>query len=196
MMTRGFGGRLHPRHVRTIHNPSSSDDRGNHAQGHQQSSQSSGTQQSSYKPLAPRGRGGRSFGGRFSSQPRRLFYLFCGDDKGHTTRTCQVTIQKQKEIAKAEAWQNQPKQVLHTALCYIPYIPECVGNQQPIASVASASNSQAAWAPLPPPPPMTPTLTHNQQPQGHRQAQQQRDTREESEARTVNNTVPESRHIY
>jgi hypothetical protein len=32
-MTRGFGGRLHPRHVRTIHNPSSSDDRGNHSQG-------------------------------------------------------------------------------------------------------------------------------------------------------------------
>jgi hypothetical protein len=29
-MTRGFRGRLHPRHVRTIHNPSSSDDRGNH----------------------------------------------------------------------------------------------------------------------------------------------------------------------
>jgi hypothetical protein len=29
--------------------------------------------------------------------------LFCGEDKGHTTRTCQVTIQKQKEIAKAEA---------------------------------------------------------------------------------------------
>jgi hypothetical protein len=27
---RGFGGRLYPRHVRTIHNPSSSDDRGNH----------------------------------------------------------------------------------------------------------------------------------------------------------------------
>jgi hypothetical protein len=26
-MTRGFGGRLHPRHVRTIHNPSSSEDR-------------------------------------------------------------------------------------------------------------------------------------------------------------------------
>jgi hypothetical protein len=25
-MTRGFGGRLHPRHVRTIHNPSSSED--------------------------------------------------------------------------------------------------------------------------------------------------------------------------
>jgi hypothetical protein len=37
-MTRGFGGRLHTRYVRTIHNPSLSDDRGNHAQDHQQSS--------------------------------------------------------------------------------------------------------------------------------------------------------------
>jgi hypothetical protein len=91
-MTRCFRGRLHPRHVRTVHYPSSSDDRGNHAQGHQQSSQTLGTQQSSYRPPAPSGRGGRSFGGRFSSQPRRLFCLFCGEDKGHTTRMCQVTI--------------------------------------------------------------------------------------------------------
>jgi hypothetical protein len=195
-MTRGFGGRLHPRYVRTIHNPSSSDDRGNQAQGHQQSSQTIGTQQSSYRPPAPRGRGGRSFGGRFSSQPRRLFYLFCGEDKGHTTRTCQVTIQKQKEIVEAEARQNQAKQVLHTASCYSPYIPEFVGNQQPIASFASASHSQTAWTPLPPPPPMEPTLPHNQQLEGHLQAQQQRDIREESEARIVNNTMPESRHIY
>jgi hypothetical protein len=137
-MTRGFGERLHPMHVRTIHNPSSSDDRGNHTQGHQQSSQSLGTQQSSYRPPAPRGRRGRSFRGRFSSQPRRLFCLFCGEDKGHTTRTCQVTMQKQKEIdmtESAEARQNQPKQVLHTASCYSPYIPEYVGNQQPTSSV-------------------------------------------------------------
>jgi hypothetical protein len=140
-MTRGFGGRLHPRHVRTIHNPSSSDDSRNHTQGHQHSSQSSGTQQSSFRPPAPRGRGGRSFAGRFSSQPRRLFFLFCREDKGHTTRTCKVTIQKQKEIAEAEARQNQPKQVLHTASCYSPYILECVGNQQPTTSVASAIHS-------------------------------------------------------
>jgi hypothetical protein len=93
-MTRGFRGRLNLRHVRTIHNPSSSDDRGNHTQGHQHSSQSSGTQQSSFRPPTPRGRGGRSFGGRFSFQPRRLFCLFCGEDKGNTTMTCQVTIQK------------------------------------------------------------------------------------------------------
>jgi hypothetical protein len=61
-MTRGFEGRLHPRHVRTIHNPSSSDDSGNHTQGHQHNSQSSGTQQSSFRSPTPRGRGGKSFG--------------------------------------------------------------------------------------------------------------------------------------
>jgi hypothetical protein len=37
---------------------------------------------------------------------------------------------------------------------------------------------------------------HNQQPEGHHQVQQKCDLREESKARTVNNTVPESRHIY
>jgi hypothetical protein len=103
-MTRGFGGRLHPRHVRTIHNPSSNDDRANHTQGNQQSSQSLRIQQTSYRPPAPRDRGGRSFGGRFSTQPRRLFCLLCGEDKEHTTRTCQVMIQKQKDIAEVEAW--------------------------------------------------------------------------------------------
>jgi hypothetical protein len=59
-MTRGFGGRLHPRHVRSIHNPRSSNERGNHTQGQQHSSQSSGAQQSSFRPLAPRGRGGEA----------------------------------------------------------------------------------------------------------------------------------------
>jgi hypothetical protein len=126
--------------------------------------------------------------------------LFYGEDKGHTTRTCQVTIQKQKEIVEAEARQNEPKQVLNTALCYSPYIPKYVGNQQPfsqpIVLVASASHSPAAWALPPPPPVMTPTSSHNQQPEGHRQIHQQRDAREEFEARIVNNTVPESRHIY
>jgi hypothetical protein len=105
-------------------------------------------------------------------------------------------IQKQNEIVEAEARQNQPKQVLLTASCYSPYIPEYVGNQPPTTLVASTSHSQDAWAQLPPPPPLPPTLVHNQQPEGHRQAQQQRDTREESGARTVNNIVPESRHIY
>jgi hypothetical protein len=65
-----------------------------------------------------------------------------------------------------------------------------------MTSVASASHSQAARAQLPPPPPLAPTLAHNQQLEGHRQAQQQRDTREDSKSHTVNSTVPESRHIY
>jgi hypothetical protein len=100
-----------------------------------------------FRPPAPRGRGGRRFsGGRFGNQPRKLYCLFCDEDKGHTTRTCHVTIQKQKEIAEAEAEarQSQPKQVLHTTSCYSPYVPEYVGNQQPTTSVASASHSQAS----------------------------------------------------
>jgi hypothetical protein len=55
-------------------------------------------------------------------------------------------IQKQKEIAEAEAQQNQPKQVLHTASCYSPYVPEYIGNQQPMAYVTLANHSQASWA--------------------------------------------------
>jgi hypothetical protein len=191
-MARGFGGRSHPRHVRSIHNASPSDDRGNQTHRQQHSSRSSGAQQSSFRPPVPRGRGGRSFRGRYGDQPRRLFCLFCGKDKGHTTRTCLVTIQKQKEIAEAEARQNQPKQVLHTASCYSPYVPEYVGNQQPTTSVASASHSQASWAQLPPPPPLAPTLVRSKQPEGHQYTQQQCDFREESEARIVNSTVPES----
>jgi hypothetical protein len=86
-MTRVFGGRIHPRHVRSIHNSSQSDDRGSQLQRPQHNSQSSGQQQSSFRPPAPRGRGGRGFGGRYGDQPRKLYCLFCGEDKGHTTRT-------------------------------------------------------------------------------------------------------------
>jgi hypothetical protein len=136
-MTMGFGGRIHPRHVRSIHS-TQSDDRGSQQQRPQYSSQASGQQQSSFQPPAPRGRGARGFGGRFGDQPRKIYCLFCGEDKGHTTRMCHVIIQKQKEIAEAVAQQNQPKQVMHTALYHSPYIPEYVGNH-PATSVASAS---------------------------------------------------------
>jgi hypothetical protein len=37
-MTRGFGGRFHPRHVRTIHNPDANDDRPNNPQSSQHNS--------------------------------------------------------------------------------------------------------------------------------------------------------------
>jgi hypothetical protein len=91
-MTRGFGGRIHPRHVRSIRSSSQSDDKGSQFQRPQHSSQSSGQQQSSFRPPAPRGRGDRGFGGRYGDQPRKIYCLFCGEDKGHTTRTCQITI--------------------------------------------------------------------------------------------------------
>jgi hypothetical protein len=104
------------------------------------------------------GRGGKGFGGRYGDQPRKLYFLFCGEDKGHTKKTCQVTIQKQKEIAEAKVRQNQPKQVLHTTSCYSSYIPEYVGNQ-PAAFIASASHSQASWPQLSLPPPLPPTHT-------------------------------------
>jgi hypothetical protein len=152
-MTRGFRVRIHLRHVRSIHNSTQSDDRGSQQQRPQYSSQALGQQQSSFRPPAPRGRGGRGFGGRYGDQPRKIYCLFCGEDKGHNTRTCQITIQKQKEIAEAEARQNQPKQVLHTASCHSPYIPEYVGNH-PATSVASASQPQVSWPQLPPPPPL------------------------------------------
>jgi hypothetical protein len=135
------------------------------------------------------------FGGRFGDQPRKIYCLFCGEDKGHTTRMCHVTIQKQKEIAEAASQQNQPKQVIHTASYHSPYIPEYVGNYL-AASVASASQPQASWPQPPPPPPLQPAYSRGQQPEGSQQTHQQRDFREESEARTVNSTMPESKHIY
>jgi hypothetical protein len=97
---------------------------------------------------------------------------------------CQITILKQKEIAEAEARQNQLKQVLHIASCHSPYIPEFVGNH-PAASVASASHSQASWPQLPPPPPLQPTYSRSQQLEGRQHSQQQREFREESEAQST-----------
>jgi hypothetical protein len=164
-MTRGFGGRIHPRHVRSIHNSTQSDDRGKQQQRPQYSSQASGQQQSSFRPPAPRGRGARGFRGRYGDQPRKIYCLFCGEAKGHNTRTCQITIQKQKQIAEAEARQSQPKQVLHTASCHSPYIPEYVGNY-PTTSVALASQPQVSWPQLPPPPPLQPAYSRGQQPEG------------------------------
>jgi hypothetical protein len=52
-MARGFGGRIHPRHVRAIHS-TQSDDRGTQQQKPQYSSQASGQQQSYPRPPAPR----------------------------------------------------------------------------------------------------------------------------------------------
>jgi hypothetical protein len=85
-MTRGFRGRLHPRHVRSIHNSNSNDERAINAQQSHQNPQSSSM--TPFRPPSPRGRGGRIFSsGRFGNQPRKLYCLFHGEDKSHTTRT-------------------------------------------------------------------------------------------------------------
>jgi hypothetical protein len=84
---------------------------------------------------------------------------------------------------------------MHNASYNSPYIPEYVGNH-PVASVASASQPQASWPQLPPPPPLQPAYSRGQQLEGSQQTHQQRDFREESEARTVNSIVLESKHIY
>jgi hypothetical protein len=155
-MTRGFGGRIHPRHVRSIHS-TQNDDRGGQQQRPQNSSQASGQQQSYPRPPAPRTEAPGGFGGRFGDQPRKIYCLFCGEDKGHTTRMYHVTIQKQKEIAEATAQQNQLKQVMHTASYHSPYVPEYVGNH-PAVFVASASQPQASWQQPPPPPQCNPHI--------------------------------------
>jgi hypothetical protein len=75
---------------------------------------------------------------------------------------------------------------LHTRVCGQPTCSfYCFGN-----------HSQASWPQLPPPPPLQPTYSRSQQPEGRQHSQQQHDFREDSEARTVNSTVPESKHIY
>jgi hypothetical protein len=99
-MTRGFGGRIHPRHVRSIHNSTQSDDRGSQQQRPQYSSQASGQQQSSFRPPAPRGRGARGFGGRYGDQPRKIYCLFCGEDKGHNTRHVKSPSKSKKRLQK------------------------------------------------------------------------------------------------
>jgi hypothetical protein len=47
-MTSGSGGRLHPRHVRSIHNSNANDERANNAQNNHHSSQSLSMQQTSF----------------------------------------------------------------------------------------------------------------------------------------------------
>jgi hypothetical protein len=158
-MTGGFGGRIHLRHVRSIHNSNSSDDRGSQPQRQQHSSQSSGPQQSSFSHQPQEAEAAEASEEDTEISLENYIAYFAVKTRATPQEHAKVTIQKQKEIAEAEAQQNQPKQVLHTASCYSPYIPEYVGNQQPTTSVALATHSQSSWAQLPPPPPLPPTMT-------------------------------------
>jgi hypothetical protein len=77
-MTRGFGGRIHPRHVRSIHSSSQNDDKGSQLQRSQHTSQSSGQQQSSFRPPAPRGQRRQGLRRKIwgSTQKNLLFILW------------------------------------------------------------------------------------------------------------------------
>jgi hypothetical protein len=59
-VSRGFEGRFHPRHVRSIHNPSQVEERMTQSQGQsgQQASSQQQSSQSTFRPPALRGRGG------------------------------------------------------------------------------------------------------------------------------------------
>jgi hypothetical protein len=146
-MTRGFGGIIHPRHVRSIHSSGQNDDKGSQLQRPQHPSQSSGQQQSSFRPPAPRGRGARGFGGRYGDQPRKIYCLFYGEDKGHTTRTCQITILKQKRDCQsrssAESAEASPTYCfvpfsLHTRICGQPTCNFCCFGKPFTGFLASA----------------------------------------------------------
>jgi hypothetical protein len=119
-----------------------------------------------------------------------------GKSTAYFVEKTRSTIQERvKSPSKSKKKLQKPKQVQHTASCHSPYIPEHVGNH-PVASVASASQPQVSWPQLPPPPPLQPVYSRGQQPEGSQQTHQQRDFKEGSEARTVNSTMPESKHIY
>jgi hypothetical protein len=80
-IARGFGGRFHPRHIRSIHNPAQSEEKTAQAQGESSQPQESGTQhqssQNKFRLVAPRrGRGGQSIRGNFNSQRRNLYCVF------------------------------------------------------------------------------------------------------------------------
>jgi hypothetical protein len=105
-MTRGFGGRIHPRHVRSIHSSSQKNNKGGQFQRPHHSSQSSGQQQSSSRPPDPRDRGSRGFRGRYGDQPRKNYYLFYGEDKGHTTRACISPSRSKKRLPVGDLFSN------------------------------------------------------------------------------------------
>lgn len=75
-------------------------------------------------PPAPRGgRGGQSFEGKFNAQLGKLYCVFYGENKDHPSKTCQIIIQKQKELADATQT-TQPKEVFDTSSYYSSYISD------------------------------------------------------------------------
>jgi hypothetical protein len=89
---KGFEGRFHPRHVRSIHNPVQGKEKTTLSQGQSGQQQASSHQQPShsmFSPPTPRGgRGGRSLDGKFNAPQGSHFVCFVVRTLGHTIRTC------------------------------------------------------------------------------------------------------------
>jgi hypothetical protein len=73
-------------------------------------------------------------------------------------KTRAIIQERVKSPSKSRKKLQKPKQVLHSASCHSPYIPEYVGTH-PATSVASASRPQVSWPQLPPPPPLQPAYS-------------------------------------
>lgn len=124
------------RHVRSIQNPSQQEEK--QPQPQEQHFQPQESAQSSSKhphnsegnfrcPPALRGdRRGHSLCRRFNqnTQQQRMYCIFYRENKGHTTKFCQTTIQKQKELA-AIGQNIRLKEVYNTTFHYpSPYVPQ------------------------------------------------------------------------
>jgi hypothetical protein len=99
-MARGFGGRFQSRHVRSIHNATSSDDRGNQTQRQQHSSQSSGAQQSSFRPPAPRGIGAETLEEDMEISPKNFFVCSTAKTKGIPQERARLRSKSRKRLPK------------------------------------------------------------------------------------------------
>jgi hypothetical protein len=123
-IARGFGGRIHPIHVRSIHS-TQNDDRGSQQQRPQYSSQASGQQQSYSRPPAPRGRGARGFGGR----------CYHPETKGNS-RSCNPT-----EPAEASYAHCFVPFALHSRVCRQPPCSFCRFGKPTSGILATTSTS-------------------------------------------------------
>lgn len=111
----------------------------------QSSSNTLQTQQSNFQcGPQPRGeREGHSSGGRHSqiSQKRTLYCVFCGEDNGHSTKYCTITIQKQRELAST-IQASQPKEICHMPSYYVQHQGL---NAHPLASSVSVHPQSNYW---------------------------------------------------
>jgi hypothetical protein len=99
-MARGFGGRFHPRHVRSIHNASSSDNRGNQTQRQEHNSQSSGVQQSSFSHQLQEVEGAEASEEDMEISPGNCFVCSAANTKGIPQERARLRFKSRKRLPK------------------------------------------------------------------------------------------------